>query len=86
MPMKNNLAMPSISISPARKHQMSCLILSCFLRQNPSTNPAGGPEILIAIHHIARIDSEQGCNVLFANGRVRYIKKENFSTLRWTAE
>jgi len=52
----------------------------------PGVNPSGGPENLILIHPIARIETEQGCNVLFANDKVRYIKKEKLSTLRWTAE
>ncbi len=44
----------------------------------PGWNRFGGPEILEANHH-----QPPGCNILFQDGSVRFIKKEDLSTLRW---
>jgi len=43
-------------------------------------NQHGGPEILSTEHH-----EGQGCFIVFANGRVKFIKTENLPKLRWTA-
>jgi len=48
---------------------------------SPGVNPAGGPEILSTDNHRGN-----GCNVLFADGRVEFIKSEELSTLRWNPE
>jgi prepilin-type processing-associated H-X9-DG protein len=47
----------------------------------PGVNPAGGPEILNTDNH-----QRDGCNVLFADGHVEFIKSEKLSTLHWTSE
>jgi prepilin-type processing-associated H-X9-DG protein len=44
-------------------------------------NPAGGPEILSTDNHRGN-----GCNVLFADGHVKFIKSEELETLRWNPE
>jgi prepilin-type processing-associated H-X9-DG protein len=44
-------------------------------------NPAGGPELLTTENH-----QPEGCNILFADAHVEFVKKENLSTLRWTTE
>ncbi|MGA2915375.1 MAG: DUF4190 domain-containing protein [Sedimentisphaerales bacterium] len=44
-------------------------------------NPAGGPEILSTDNH-----QGDGCNILFADGHVKYLRKEELSTLRWTTK
>ncbi len=41
-------------------------------------NQAGGPEILTADNH-----RQKGCNVLFNNGRVKFIKPEDLDKLNW---
>ena len=48
---------------------------------NPAANPAGGPEILSTDNH-----QRDGCNVLFADGHVKFIKSEELKDLRWTSE
>ena len=45
----------------------------------PGWNKAGGPEILTTVHH-----EGEGCNVLFVDGRVEFIKVDKVSELRWT--
>jgi len=44
----------------------------------PGWNKAGGPEILTTEHH-----EDKGCNVLFADGRVEFIKADSISELKW---
>ena len=48
---------------------------------SPGINPAGGPEILSTESH-----QHDGCNVLFADGHVKFVKTTDLSTLRWTSE
>jgi prepilin-type processing-associated H-X9-DG protein len=48
---------------------------------NPEVNPAGGPEILSTDNH-----QRDGCNVLFADGHVKFVKSEELEDLRWTSE
>lgn len=44
----------------------------------PGWNQVGGPEILTTEYH-----GGEGCYVLFADGTVKFVKKEDFDTLRW---
>lgn len=44
----------------------------------PGWNKAGGPEILTTQHH-----EDEGCNVLFADGRVEFIEADKISGLKW---
>jgi prepilin-type processing-associated H-X9-DG protein len=44
----------------------------------PAVNPAGDAEILSTENH-----QRDGCNILFADCHVEFVKKENLSTLRW---
>jgi prepilin-type processing-associated H-X9-DG protein len=46
----------------------------------PGWNKAGGPEILTTEHH-----EDEGCNILFADGRVEFIKADRISELKWIA-
>jgi prepilin-type processing-associated H-X9-DG protein len=48
---------------------------------NSGINPAGGPEILITENH-----QRDGCNILFADGHVKFIKSEELGILHWTSE
>jgi prepilin-type processing-associated H-X9-DG protein len=41
-------------------------------------NPVGGAEILNTERH-----QNEGCNVLFADGHVKFVKKEELETLKW---
>jgi hypothetical protein len=41
-------------------------------------NQAGGPEILTTKHNKGK-----GCNVVFVNGRVRFVKTEDLGKLKW---
>ena len=45
---------------------------------HPGWNQAGGPEILTTENHNGR-----GCNVLFADGHVQFVKTENLDDLKW---
>ena len=44
----------------------------------PDWNKAGGPEILTMENH-----EGEGCNVLFADGHVEFIRPEEISELKW---
>ena len=41
-------------------------------------NQAGGPELLTTKHH-----EGQGCNVLFVDGAIRFVKTEDIPRLKW---
>ncbi len=47
----------------------------------PGVNPAGGAEILSTENH-----QRDGCNILFADGHVKFVKTPELSTLRWNSE
>lgn len=49
-----------------------------LFESNGGWNLYGGPELLTLDHHDGK-----GCNVLFANGRVEWIKAEDVANLRW---
>jgi cytohesin len=44
-------------------------------------NQFGGPEIMTAKHHLPR-----GCNVVFNNTRVRWVKLDKAGKLKWAAQ
>lgn len=44
-------------------------------------NQAGGPEILSTKNHRG-----EGCNILFNDGHVEFVKTEDLNNLKWTAE
>lgn len=48
---------------------------------SPGWNQSGGPEILSTESH-----QGEGCNVLFNDGHVRFVKTEDLNDLKWTAE
>lgn len=47
----------------------------------PGWNQSGGPEILSTENH-----SGEGCNILFNDGCVRFVKPEEIPNLKWTAK
>ena len=47
----------------------------------PGWNQVGGPELLTTEHH-----QGDGCNIMFVDGHVDYVKTVGLSSLRWTAE
>ena len=48
---------------------------------SPGWNQAGGPEILTAENHYG-----EGCNVLFVDSHVQFVRTEDLDDLKWTAE
>jgi prepilin-type processing-associated H-X9-DG protein len=44
----------------------------------PGWNQSGGPELLTTKNH-----QDKGCNVLFNDGRVEFVKTEDINKLRW---
>jgi len=48
---------------------------------HPGWNQTGGPEILTTDNH-----QGDGCNVLFMDLHVKFVKTEDLDDLRWTAE
>ena len=48
---------------------------------NPGWNQAGGPEILTTDNH-----NGEGCNVLFVDSHVEWVKTKDLKYLKWTAE
>ena len=45
---------------------------------HPGWNQAGGPEILTTENH-----QDDGCNILFADGRMQFIKTRDLNDLKW---
>lgn len=52
-----------------------------LFESKPGWNQAGGPEILSTDNHYG-----QGCNILFNDSHVAFIKTEDLNDLKWTAE
>ena len=52
-----------------------------LFESSPGWNQAGGPEILTTDNH-----QGEGCNVLFVDGHVEFIKAEYLSNLNWDAK
>ena len=51
-----------------------------LFESKPGWNQSGGPEILTTNNH------HDGCNVLFVDGHVEFVKTGDINKLRWTAE
>jgi len=47
----------------------------------PGWNQAGGPEILTTENH-----NGEGCNILFVDSHVQFVRTEDLDDLKWTAE
>jgi prepilin-type processing-associated H-X9-DG protein len=47
----------------------------------PGWNQSGGPEILTIDNH-----QREGCNVLFVDSHVQFVRTEDINDLKWTAE
>lgn len=52
-----------------------------FETSNSGENPVGGPEILSTQRH-----QGDGCNIVFADGHVKFVKTEELPSLRWKPE
>ena len=52
-----------------------------IFESQPGWNQAGGPELLTTDNHQGK-----GANILFVDGHVEFVKAENISKLRWTAD
>jgi prepilin-type processing-associated H-X9-DG protein len=48
---------------------------------HPGWNQSGGPELLTTDNH-----KGDGCNVLFVDGHVDFVKTEDLNKLRWTPD
>jgi hypothetical protein len=48
-----------------------------LFESKPGWNQNGGPELLSCNHR------QEGCNVLFADMHVEFVKAENFHRLQW---
>ncbi|MCJ7664343.1 MAG: DUF4190 domain-containing protein [Desulfobacterales bacterium] len=55
--------------------------LVLLFESKPGWNQSGGPEILSTENHQGK-----GCNILFSDGHVRFVRVEDINELRWTAE
>jgi prepilin-type processing-associated H-X9-DG protein len=53
--------------------------LVLLFESKPDWNKAGGPEILTTENHEGK-----GCNVLYADGHVEFIRPDKISELKWT--
>ncbi|OHB58165.1 MAG: hypothetical protein A2Y12_07835 [Planctomycetes bacterium GWF2_42_9] len=49
-----------------------------FFETNAAANPVGGAEILTTENH-----QDEGCNIVFADGSAKFVKKEELETLKW---
>jgi prepilin-type processing-associated H-X9-DG protein len=54
--------------------------LVLLFESKPGWNMAGGPEILTMEYHY----EGKGCNILFVDGHVKLVGKEEISKLKWT--
>jgi prepilin-type processing-associated H-X9-DG protein len=63
----------------AKKHELRDVVL--LFETKGSWNQYGGPEILTTENH-----GGKGCNVLFNDGSVRFVKTEELGMLRWRVE
>jgi hypothetical protein len=45
---------------------------------NPGWNQAGGPELLTTDNH-----QREGCNVLYVNGYIEFVKTQDLDKLKW---
>jgi prepilin-type processing-associated H-X9-DG protein len=52
--------------------------LVLLFETHPGWNQAGGPEILTTENH-----RDDGCNVLFVDGHMEFVKKHELNRLRW---
>jgi len=52
-----------------------------FFETKPGWNQSGGPEILTTDNH-----QGEGCNVLFVDSYVQFVKTEDINNLKWTVE
>ena len=82
------------TIDPNAKNQCSYAInpnakLDCrfpaktvlLFESNPGWNQSGGPELSTTPNH-----GGKGCNVLFCDGHVEFVRAEDINNLQWTAE
>jgi len=82
------------TIDPNAKHQCSYAInpdakSNCrfpattvlLFESNTGWDQSGGPKLLTAENH-----QPKGCNILFCDGHVEFVRTENINNLRWTAE
>lgn len=60
----------------AHRHSEGDVVL--LFESKPGWNQSGGPELLTVENHQGR-----GCNVLFADGSVRFVKPEEIVGLKW---
>ncbi len=52
-----------------------------FFESNQGWNQSGGAELLTTQNH-----GDKGCNVLFCDGHVEFVRAKDINNLRWTAE
>jgi len=48
---------------------------------SPGWNQAGGPDILTTDNH-----QGEGCNIVFVDGHVQFVKTRDLNNLKWTPE
>ena len=71
----------SYAINPNAKRDCRFPATTILLfESNPGWDQSGGPELLTTQNH------NGGCNVLFCDGHVEFVRTENINNLRWTAE
>jgi prepilin-type processing-associated H-X9-DG protein len=72
----------SYAINPNAKRDCRFPATTILLfESNPGWDQSGGPELLTTQNH-----GDKGCNVLFCDGHVEFVRAENINNLRWTAE
>ena len=47
----------------------------------PGWNQVGGPELLTTEHHYG-----EGCNILYVDGHVEFVRPQDLDKLKWTPE
>ena len=62
-----------------KKHMLADVVL--LFETKAGWNQFGGPELLTTEHHEGK-----GCNVLFNDGDVEFIKKEQVGELKWKVD
>jgi prepilin-type processing-associated H-X9-DG protein len=67
------------AINPNAKPNLPSIVL--FFEAKDGWNQSGGPELVTTDNHC-----DDGCNILFCDGHVEFVKAEDIDDLRWTAE
>jgi len=71
----------AMNVSAARLGTKAPSDMVLVFESQPGWNQAGGIELVTTQNH-----RDEGCNILFVDGRVEFVKPEDISKLRWNVD